>query len=272
MGKKSEKILTQTQVRKCGLDKVSVITADMLEGYTSIGASAFNGCNGLTSITIPNSVTSIGKYAFYCCTGLESIEIPNSVTTIGNSAFYCCRGLTSVTIPNSVTYIGSRAFRDCSGLTSVTISNSVTSIGELAFMYCSSLTSVTIPNSVTSIGYCAFYGCGDLTSIMIGDKAYKNQTVTNDKCKAYKAFKANMTCRDFQYEEGKTYEFDGEPKLCECGFHACLNLIDIFPYYYGELGKDVVVYEVGLEGVSNKINYCDSKVVAKKITIGKRIL
>ena len=34
---------------------------------TSIGESAFSGCSGLTSITIPNSVTSIGYGAFYYC-------------------------------------------------------------------------------------------------------------------------------------------------------------------------------------------------------------
>ena len=39
----------------------------------SIGWSAFEGCTGLTSITIPSSVTSIGYEAFYGCTGLTSI-------------------------------------------------------------------------------------------------------------------------------------------------------------------------------------------------------
>ena len=81
-----------------------------------------------------------------------------------------------------------------------------------------------------------------------------------------------MTCREFQYEEGKTYEIEGEPKLCEQGFHACLNLKDVFSYYYGELGKDIVVHEVEMENASDEYNKEDSKVVAKKITIGKRIL
>ena len=58
------KILTQTRVRKIGLDKISVITADMLEGYTSIGDEAFKYCENLISVTIPNSVTSIGEGVF----------------------------------------------------------------------------------------------------------------------------------------------------------------------------------------------------------------
>ena len=168
---------------------------------TSIGDSAFYGCRGLTSVTIPNSVTSIGESAFRNCSGLPSVTIPNSVTSIGEVAFYDCIGLTSVTIGNSVTSIGGGAFSWCSGLTSinvasgnthyssidgvlynyvqdtlilcpeaktsVTIPNSVTSIGNSAFWGCSGLTSVTIPNGVTSIGNSAFGGCSGLTSVSI---------------------------------------------------------------------------------------------------------
>ena len=174
---------------------------------TSIGGSAFSGCSGLTSVTIPNSVTSIGNYAFSGCSGLTIVKvpvtdysafcnnklvglilqsigkpimliddkggeiknfvIPDGVTSIGNYAFSGCSGLTNVTIPNSVTSIGYNAFEGCKGLTSVTIPNSVTSIGGSAFSGCSGLTSVTIPNSVTSIGNYAFSGCSGLTSVTI---------------------------------------------------------------------------------------------------------
>ncbi len=108
-------------------------TYTIKDGTKWIGSDAFEGCTGLTSIDIPNSVTSIGYSAFAYCTGLTSVTIPNSVTSIGDCAFEFCRGLTSVTIPNSVTSIGACAFSGCTGLTSIDIPNSVTSIGYGAF-------------------------------------------------------------------------------------------------------------------------------------------
>ena len=141
--------------------KTSVIPND--GSVTSIGSSAFYGCSGLTSVTIPDSVTSIGDYAFRGCSGLTSITIPDSVTSIGGSAFEGCTGLTSVTIPDSVTSIGSSAFYGCSGLTSVTIPNSVTSIGNYAFQNCYKLievhnkSSLNITAGSSGNGYVAYY-------------------------------------------------------------------------------------------------------------------
>ena len=136
---------------------------------TSIGERAFESCEDLSSITIPNSVTSIEYFAFYRCLSLTNITIPNSVTSIGDLAFRECTSLASITIPDSVTSIGDDAFAGCTSLSSITIGNSVTSIGNSAFSQCTSLTSITIPNSVTSIGNSAFSGCRSLTSIIIGD-------------------------------------------------------------------------------------------------------
>ena len=358
--KQKEKVLTKAVVLKLGLDKVDVITSDMLEGYTSIACGAFEDCQSLTSITIPDGITSIGSCTFKGCTSLTSITLPNSISSIRDWVFSGCSSLTSITLPNSVTRIedwafsgcsslisinipnsiksiGGYAFSDCSSLTSINIPNSVTSIGEFAFynvpnvkyngsatgtplgarsvngyvdgylVYadetkttllacsaaatgeiiipnsvtsisygafgnCSSLTSITIPNSVINIGYYVFDGCYKLSSIVIGDKTYKTQKVVSGKCKAYKAFNIDMTCRGFQYEKGKTYEIKDKIRLCNHGFHACLRLTDVFNYYSGEIGKDIVVHEVELEDVSNETYEDDSKVVAKKITIGKRIL
>ena len=60
------------------------------EGTKGIAGKAFDGCSGLTSVTIPNSVTSIGYGAFWGCSGLTRIDAypdPEKVST-GEDAFY----------------------------------------------------------------------------------------------------------------------------------------------------------------------------------------
>ena len=58
--------------------------------------NTFEGCETLTSITIPNSVTSIGELAFFGCSSLTSITIGNGVTSIGEEAFYGCEALQTI--------------------------------------------------------------------------------------------------------------------------------------------------------------------------------
>ena len=137
---------------------------------TSLGASCFEGCSGLTSITIPSSVTSLSESCFSGCSGLTSITIPSSITSLGESCFSGCRGLTSITIPSSVTSLGASCFWDCRGLTSITIPSSVTSLGENCFAYCTSLTSITIPSSVISFSWGCFYGCSGLETVYFKGK------------------------------------------------------------------------------------------------------
>ena len=72
------------------------------KAVASVGYSAFYGCSGLTSVTIPNSVTNIGVVAFWGCSRLTSVTMPDSVTSIGNYAFAYCHRLTSLTIPDSI--------------------------------------------------------------------------------------------------------------------------------------------------------------------------
>lgn len=81
--------------------------------------------------------------------------------------------------------------------------------------------------------------------------------------KAFKGFNKDMTCRDFQYEIGKTYETD-EAKMCKSGFHACENPLDCFRYYSPATSK---YCEVELDDNGERNNE-DTKVVGKKITIG----
>ena len=77
----------------------NIVAAVVPEGVTTIGASAFDLCSSLDSVTIPEGVTTIGAYAFRGCTSLTSLTIPEGVTTIGDAAFRGCTSLASVTIP-----------------------------------------------------------------------------------------------------------------------------------------------------------------------------
>ena len=147
-----------------------ITSFDELQYFTSltvIQVSAFSGCIGLTSVTLPNSLTSIGSSGFRDCSSLESITLPNSLTTILDYAFNGCSSLTTIEIPNTVNSLGRFVFSQCTGLTSVNLPNVVTSIKASLFEGCRSLTSVIIPDAVTSIGNAAFRDCSSLTSIEI---------------------------------------------------------------------------------------------------------
>ena len=66
---------------------------------TKIATWAFNACNTLTEVTLPNTVDEIGYQAFFKCSNLTKVIIPEGVTKIGQAAFYGCSQLTSITIP-----------------------------------------------------------------------------------------------------------------------------------------------------------------------------
>ncbi len=86
---------------------------------TAIGASAFEGCHDITSVSIPSSVTSIASGAFWECIGLTSMRIPEGVTSIGEGAFAKCSNLASLELPSTLTAIDEYAFALCPSLTNI---------------------------------------------------------------------------------------------------------------------------------------------------------
>ena len=85
--------------------------------------------------------------------------------------------------------------------------------------------------------------------------------------KAYKGFNHDMTCLGFQYEEGKTYEMEGDVKCCEKGFHACEYPLDCFSYY---APVQSVYHEVEQDGELSR-DGDDTKVASSKITVGAKL-
>ncbi len=84
-------------------------------------------------------------------------------------------------------------------------------------------------------------------------------TNTNTSILAYKAFNKDWTCRDFQYEVGKTYKHDGDVEACQSGFHACEYPLDIFNYYSPCTSKFALVEA---SGAISKENF-DSKIASE---------
>ena len=89
--------------------------------------------------------------------------------------------------------------------------------------------------------------------------------------KAYKGFNKDLQCtpsgKVFQYAIGETYE-KPVAELCKHGFHACEAPLDVFGYYPAAGSR---FCEVEIEGVSDERSSEDSKVTAKKITVGAEI-
>ena len=78
----------------------------------------------------------------------------------------------------------------------------------------------------------------------------------------YKVFNPDWTCRNFQYEVGKTYEIESEPILCKNGFHYCLKLIDCFRYYnFDPRNKVAKIIAHGIIDDDNRNNkHCTNKI------------
>ena len=260
------------------------------KSVTSIGNYAFEYCENITSVTIPDSVTSIGFRVFSNCTSLTSITIPNSVTSISGEAFENCTSLTAINvasensnyvsvngvlynkdkttiicypagkkdnnykIPDSVTEIDDYAFNGCISLSSVTIPNSVTSIGVYAFEYCASLKSITIPDSVPLVGPGAFSNCTNLTSVTIqnGVMYIGNEAFAN--CTSL----TGITIPDSVTWIGR-YSFDG-----------CTSLTSItIPNSVTSIGKKAFGYYYDYD-MNCGVKYNDFKIKCYSNTVGEQ--
>ena len=137
-----------TRLIACPCNKVGAY--EIPQGVLEIGTHAFENCNDLTAVTIPESVVSIegnpfdfaqlelklapenpdfslidgvlfdkagDKLLVYPCGRPgDTYAVPEGTTEIGAFAFAGCRQLSNVTIPESVTAIESDSFWNCDNL------------------------------------------------------------------------------------------------------------------------------------------------------------
>ncbi len=142
------------------------------DGITHIGEDAFsenvkqyNGLDGISEISMPNSLKSIGVRAFEYCHSLKEVTIPDSVVEIGSYAFGYCYGLENVVFSKNVAEISSGLFRECPNLISVTNLDSVVEICTSAFYDCEKLKTIDLPDH----------------GIIFNPYAFENTALVNDE-------------------------------------------------------------------------------------------
>lgn len=145
----------------------AVETVSLPRKLRSIGASAFEGCEKLTSIQLPESVTSLGERAFANCTALKTANVPGSVSVVSSYAFSGCGNLETVSFGMGVTCIDSYAFEACARLAKVTLPNTVDRLEYNAFYQCTALSNVVLSNRITELGSFVFEDCGNLNRVTI---------------------------------------------------------------------------------------------------------
>uniref|UniRef100_UPI000AA897F7 DUF7666 domain-containing protein n=1 Tax=Ralstonia mannitolilytica TaxID=105219 RepID=UPI000AA897F7 len=97
---------------------------------------------------------------------------------------------------------------------------------------------------------------------MAKKKAQAGEVVTS-----YKGFNQDWTCRDFQYEVGKSYEHNGDVEACSGGFHACEYPLHVLRYYKASQSRFAIVEQSGTLSRHDE----DSKIASSHISVKAEI-
>lgn len=147
----------------------------------NIWADAFEHCESLRSIDIPDSVeefktrvmpdhgSTATSAAFYCCYNLETVHLSENLKSVPRHAFQNCRALKNINIPDSVTSIGDYAFEDCEALKYVKIGENVSTISQYAFNSCFALENVDFNENLQGLRFYAFANCTSLKNVTLPD-------------------------------------------------------------------------------------------------------
>ena len=149
-----------------GLENIKTVFIG--EGALYIEDDAFNGCKGLTEISLPQSIKKIGNRAFKSCIALTSVDLPNGLEFGWDESAFEGSGLTSI----DMTYLtnlksGTMSMKNCKSLVFAKMLPTMKSMPEGMFSGCGNLKSISIPSGITMIPKDAFSGCLMLESIVL---------------------------------------------------------------------------------------------------------
>lgn len=91
-------------------------TIQLSKNIKTIGNYTFRNCTFLTNFNFPELVINITQGVFQGCTGLTLVTLSSQTIGIGTYAFQNCSSLSSITFPATLTAIQANAFNGCTGL------------------------------------------------------------------------------------------------------------------------------------------------------------
>lgn len=127
---------------------------------------AFRNCTSLREVNV-KSVNYVGELAFVECKSLVNLSFLGSVKKIEKGAFLGCKSIKSFDMPDCLSEVGEYAFRNCSGLESIKFSKSLREILPATFAGCTSLTEIYLPDNILKVYIWAFVGCCNLKKVIV---------------------------------------------------------------------------------------------------------
>ena len=196
-------------------------------GVSEIENYAFQYCEKITNIVVPDTVTIVGTGAFAHCHNLREITLGPNTKKIPGWLFMDCPALGQITIPNSVKRLGIGAFAQCTSLKEVHLPDTLQAINGQCFADCVSLENIFLPISVKSVGDGAFDGCRNLVAINVDEN---NAKLSSENGLLYNKYQSQLIrCP----ENSRSFEL---PELLSSitpsAFSGCHNLTSInLPIY-----------------------------------------
>ncbi|MDE6006966.1 MAG: leucine-rich repeat protein [Muribaculaceae bacterium] len=133
-------------------DKASLTRVSFTGNFvTNLYNNLLDGCTGIASISLPNTLESINGYAFRNCTKLSEIVVPEGVTTVGEHCFENCTSLTSVSLPTTLKILENHLFNNCNKLESFVFQPTMETVKEHCFDQCLSLRNLRFEDGTSPI-------------------------------------------------------------------------------------------------------------------------
>lgn len=133
-----------------------------MSGYNSINSPApwSDYKQYIETLVVENGVTSIGSSAFYGCDALKNIVLSSSVKEIEDFAFASCKNLMTLSLPEGVESMGKNVFNGCNSLKKIELPSTLISLSDTSFSVTNSLEEILFPNG-SNLRYTGSKGLGN---------------------------------------------------------------------------------------------------------------